>query len=71
MDHSLYKTEKQGIKFYAVNNESLKHDKPLFNMLLNDYLDALIKSNQWLKFSEKRRELYFNWLANYVCDLHA
>jgi len=69
MNHTTYKNEKTSIKSYAINNAYLD-DKPLKRMLLNDYLDSLIKSNVFLKYSEKRQQMYFNWLSNYVCKLH-
>ena len=71
MKHTTYLQEKFYLKQYAINNiDYCKNDKPKFREMLNNYTDSLIKSNIWLKFSEQRQKMYFNWLQNYTCELH-
>jgi len=68
MDHTTYKTEKSN--FIQFSKSLSTDDKPAKRMYLNNYLDSIIKSNVFLKFGQKRENLYFEWLENLCCNLH-
>jgi len=71
-----YQNLKTQVKECAKNIKNISDDKPLINMVINDFLDTLNKSDieQMLlknEISEKKAEQYKNWLADYACTLHA
>jgi hypothetical protein len=71
MKNTLYLEYKEDLKQFAIDmKKAYPDDKPLVRMALNDRLDSIIKDLPFNRISEKRKELYINWLSSYVCELH-